>query len=320
MKDARRLEERAREALLATPIFARFDPAQKLDLIALYQDAGLVVAMTGDGVNDAPALKKADIGVAMGRRGTEVAREAADMVLRDDSFASIVTAVRQGRAIFGNIRKFVLYMLSGNTGEIFAVSAVAIMSAPLPLLPLQILYINIVSDVFPALALGVGESREDVMKRPPRDPGERIITGRLWLAIAAYGVLIGGSILAVFRAAFLMGLSQSEAVTVSFLAFGFARLWHVLNMREAGTTIVDNEVVSNPYAWAAVAIGVALMLAAAYVPLFNTVLDTAPPGPEAWGLILGGSLIPLVVGQIFKSRGVRALLPARLADERRRLS
>jgi Ca2+-transporting ATPase len=315
MKDVEEMSDEDKRELMKTPIFARFDPAQKLDLIELYKDAGLVVAMTGDGVNDAPALKKADIGVAMGQRGTEVAREAADMVLRDDSFASIVTAVRQGRAIFGNIRKFVLYMLSGNAGEIFAVALAALLGVPLPLLPLQILYINIVSDVFPALALGVGETREDVMKRPPRDPGEHILTRDYWVAIAAYGVLIGGAILAVFWYAFQLNLSQSEAVTVSFLAFGFARLWHVLNMRDPGTTILDNAIVSNPYVWGAVVLGIALMLAAAYVPLFNTVLETTPPSGQMWLLILAGSLVPLLVGQFFKLDAVRRLVPARLGGE-----
>ncbi|HKK36482.1 MAG TPA: cation-transporting P-type ATPase [Paracoccaceae bacterium] len=308
MKEPSEMDDAARERLLAAPILARVAPAQKLALVDLHQEAGRVVAMTGDGVNDAPALEKADIGVAMGRRGTEVAREAADMVLRDDSFASIAAAVREGRTIFGNIRKFVLYMLSGNAGEIFAVSLVALMNAPLPLLPLQILYINIVSDVFPALALGVGESRADVMRRPPRDPSEPILTRRLWAAIGGYGALIGGSVLVVFWAAFQLGLPQREAVTVSFLAFGFARLWHVLNMRDPGTTPFDNEVLANRHVWAAVALGVALMLAAAYVPFMRTLLNTAAPGPAGWLLIAAGSLAPLVIGQALKTRPARDAL------------
>ncbi|MFO7854969.1 MAG: cation-transporting P-type ATPase [Paracoccaceae bacterium] len=308
MEDPSEMSDEARDRLLATPILARVAPAQKLALVELHQTGGRVVAMTGDGVNDAPALEKADIGVAMGRRGTEVAREAADMVLRDDSFASIAAAVREGRTIFGNIRKFVLYMLSGNAGEIFAVSLVALMNAPLPLLPLQILYINIVSDVFPALALGVGESRADVMRRPPRDPSEPILTRRLWAAIGGYGALIGGSVLVVFWAAFQIGLPQREAVTVSFLAFGFARLWHVLNMRDPGTSLLDNEVIANRYVWAAVGLGVALMLAAAYVPFMRTLLNTAAPSQAGWLLIAAGSLAPLVVGQLLKARPARDAL------------
>jgi Ca2+-transporting ATPase len=296
-------DERAR--LLSTPIFARVDPEQKLDLIRLDQDAGRVVAMTGDGVNDAPALEKADIGVAMGRRGTEVAREAADMILRDDSFASIVAAIRQGRTIFGNIRKFVIYMLSGNTGEIFAVSVVALMNAPLPLLPLQILYINIVSDVFPALALGVGESRADVMKRPPRDPHEPILTRRHWSAIGGYGAVIGLSVLAVFWLAFRMGMSAEEAVTISFLAFGFARLWHVFNMRDADAPVLRNEVTTNPYVWVALGVGIALLLGAVWLPGLGGVLSLVAPSAAGWALIAAGSLVPLVAGQIAKAPALR---------------
>ncbi len=308
MPGAEDLSEEERRRLLKTPVFARFSPAQKLDLIQIYQDAGYVVAMTGDGVNDAPALKKADIGVAMGQRGTEVARDAADMVLLDDSFATIVAAVRQGRSIFGNIRRFVLYMLSGNTGEIFAVSLVAFLNAPLPLLPLQILYINIVSDVFPALALGVGESSGDVMKRPPRDPREPILTRRIWGVIGGYGALIGGSVLAVFFYAFELGMSTYEAVTVSFLTFGFARLWHVFNMRDASSPVFRNEITTNRYVWLAVGIGVALMLAAVYLPVLGPVLGTVPPDAEGWALIAGGSLAPLIVAQVLKLPGLRRLI------------
>jgi len=311
MKSAEELSKKEKRRLLKTTIFARFDPEQKLDLIQIYQDAGKIVAMTGDGVNDAPALKKADIGVAMGQRGTEVAREAADMVLQDDSFASIVTAVRQGRTIFGNIRKFVIYMLSGNTGEIFAVSLVALLNAPLPLLPLQILYINIVSDVLPALALAVNESRGDVMKNPPRDPKEPILTRYLWGVIGAYGALIALSVLAVFWYAFQIGLDAEEAVTISFLTFGFARLWHVFNMRDPDSPIIHNEVTTNKYVWIAVATGVLLMLAAAYLPVLSPVLNTVAPSGEAWLLIVVGSLIPLIVGQIIKLGPIRRLLPGR---------
>jgi Ca2+-transporting ATPase len=309
MKPARELSKTDKRRILSTAIFARFDPEQKLDLIQVYQDDGQVVAMTGDGVNDAPALKKANIGVAMGRRGTEVAREAADMVLRDDSFASIVEAIRQGRTIFGNIRKFVIYMLSGNTGEIFAVSLVALLNAPLPLLPLQILYINIVSDVFPALALGMGGNMADVMKRPPRDPKEPILTRYHWGVIGGYGAVIGLSVLAVFWLAFQLDLGAEEAVTISFLTFAFARLWHVFNMRDPDAPFFRNEVTTNKYVWVALAIGVALTLAAAYLPGLSPVLGTVAPSGEGWLLIAVGSLVPLVIGQIVKLPLVRRLLP-----------
>src|SRR5690606_32746624 len=162
--DGREVLGRDLTAVLAEPagalrdvaVFARVSPEQKLQLVEAYQRAGSVVGMTGDGVNDAPALKKADIGIAMGRRGTEAAREAADIVLGDDSFQTIVEAIAQGRTIFENIRRFIVYLLSGNLGEILAVGAASLLGAPLPLLPLQILFINLLFDVFPALALGVG--------------------------------------------------------------------------------------------------------------------------------------------------------------------
>ena len=314
MKPTKDLSKKDKRHILKTPIFARFDPEQKLDLIEVYQDHDKVVAMTGDGVNDAPALKKANIGVAMGQRGTEVAREAADMVLRDDSFASIVEAIRQGRTIFGNIRKFVIFMLSGNTGQIFAVSVVAFLNAPLPLLPLQILYINIVSDVFPALALGVGEDRADVMKRPPRDPKEPILTRFHWGVIGGYGVLIGLSVLGVFWLAFELNLGADEAVTISFLTFAFARLWHVFNMRDPEAPFFRNEVTTNRYVWIAIGIGVVLTLAAAYLPVLSDVLGTVPPSGEGWLLIAAGSLVPLIVGQVAKLGFVRRLLPGGKGD------
>jgi len=295
--------EEARRRALAAPIFCRVDPQQKLDLIDLYQRTGAVVAMTGDGVNDAPALKKADIGVAMGRRGTQVAREAADMVLLDDAFASITAAIEQGRVIFRNIRRFIVYLLSGNAGEILAVALASIVAAPLPLLPLQILFINIISDVFPALALGVGEQRGDVMNRPPRPSDEPILTRAGWLAIGGYGVLIAASVLTVFGLALAwLQLEARDAVTISFLAFAFARLLHVFNMRDVGSHPLINDVTANPFVWGALGIGVLLIAGGLFVPLLADLLQITPPSPAGWGLIAAGAIAPLVVGQLLKLR------------------
>jgi P-type Ca2+ transporter type 2C len=311
LKPVDQMSAAEREAALRAPIFARVDPAQKLDLIELHQRAGARVAMTGDGVNDAPALKKADIGIAMGQRGTQVAKEAADIVLKDDSFATIVTAIAQGRAIFDNIRRFIVYMLSGNTGEIFAVSTVALLNAPLLLLPLQILYINLVCDVFPALALGVGKA-DGNMAEPPRDPKEPILTRRHWLMIGGYGLLIGATVLAVFATALVvLDMPERRAVTVAFLTFAFARLWHVFNMRDPGSDLLRNTVTTNPWAWAAIAAGALMLFAALYLPLLARVLSTVEPGPQGWALVALGSLLPLLVGQALKGRRPRRLLPTR---------
>jgi len=289
-----------RQRALRAAIFARVSPAQKLQLIDLHQADGAIVAMTGDGVNDAPALRSADIGVAMGERGTEVAREAADMVLQDDEFSTIVAAVEQGRVIFSNIRKFVVYLLSGNVGEILAVGAAAAAGLPLPLLPLQILYINLVNDVFPALALGVGKGSGNELQRPPRDPGEAVITRYGWGVIAGYGVVIAATVLGVFvYALYETGMEQTQAVTVSFLTLSGSRLLHVFNMRGPESGFVRNEVTRNSSVWGALGLCLALLLLAVYVPVLADVLGVAAPGPAQWLLVGVGSVIPLLVGQVY---------------------
>jgi Ca2+-transporting ATPase len=298
------LSEADRQQVLQAPIFARVSPEQKLDLIAVYQEAGHAVAMTGDGVNDAPALKKADIGVAMGRRGTQVAKEAADMVLQDDRFSSIVAAVEQGRVIFDNIRKFVLYLLSCNISEIAVISLASLVNAPLPIRPLQILFLNLVTDVFPALALGVGEGEATIMKRLPRDPQEPILTRRHWLEMGGFSALITAAVLGAMALALAgLGMEQDRAVTISFLTLAFAQLWHVFNMRDQGSSFSGNEVIRNPWIWGALALCTALLVAAVYMPSLNTLLKVEDPGLVGWGLILGASLLPWLVGQIFRSWG-----------------
>jgi Ca2+-transporting ATPase len=281
------------------PIFARVSPEQKLNLVALHQHHGSIVAMTGDGVNDAPALKKADIGVAMGQRGTQVAREAADMVLQDDAFATIVAAVEEGRAIFQNIRKFTFYLLSGNIGEILAVAAVSLTQAPLPILPLQILFLNAVNDVFPALALGVGEGSPTLMQHPPRDPEELVLTQGHWLVIIGYGVVIATAMLGIFTLCLkVWPMSEEKAVTIAFLSLAFGRLWHVFNMRDQGSQLLRNEITTNPYIWGALLICTMLLLFAVYFPPLALVLQVQNPGLFGWGLIAVTSLLPLIVGQI----------------------
>lgn len=299
LKPLDELTSQQQQQLQQTSIFARVSPEQKLNLVALHQADGAIVAMTGDGVNDAPALEKADIGVAMGQRGTQVAQEAADMVLQDDAFSTIVAAVAQGRAIFRNIRQFTLYLLSGNTGEIIAVALASLFNAPLPLLPLQILYINAVNDVFPALALGLGEGNPVMMQRPPRKGDEPVLTQSHWIAIVLYGLLIAGSTLGAFAIALqVWQLDDTQAVTISFMTLAFARLWHVFNMRSKGSSLLNNEVVQNPYVWGALVICTFILLGAVYIPGLSDALGTTGLSWRAWGLVMGSSLIPLIVGQI----------------------
>jgi Ca2+-transporting ATPase len=295
------LSEQERKRTLGTSIFARVSPKQKLDLIAAHQATGAVVAMTGDGVNDAPALKKADIGVAMGKRGTQVAREAADMVLRDDAFSTIIVAIEQGRVILQNIRKFVLYLLSCNISEILVVALASVINAPLPVRPLQILFLNLVTDVFPALALGVGEGDPSIMDRPPRDPEEPIMTRQHWLAVGGYGLAITVSVLGSLALALTwLNMPEDRAVTVSFLTLACAQLWHVFNMRERGTDLVRNDITRNPYVWGALALCAILLLASVYVPVLADVLSIADPGMDGWALVLGMSLVPWGIGQALK--------------------
>lgn len=297
IKSPAQMDEQERQRIRQSAILARFSPAQKLDLIALHQEAGAVVAMTGDGVNDAPAMKKADIGVSMGRRGTQVAKEAADMVLKDDAFGTIVTAIEQGRVIFENIRRFVVYLLSCNISEIMVVSLAALASAPLPLRPLQILFLNLVTDVFPALALGVGEGDQNIMRRPPRDPQESIVTQRHWWEIALYGMVITASVLAAFALAYAwLDANDARAVTIAFLTLAFAQLWHVFNMREAGSPVLRNEITANRFVWGALALCIGLLLAAVYLPVLSGVLSTVDPGWQGWLLVASASLVPVLVG------------------------
>ncbi len=304
LHDIDRLDDRERAELINTAVFARVSPSEKLQLISLHQGNGSIVAMTGDGVNDAPALKKADIGVAMGQRGTQVAREAADMILKDDAFATIVTAVEQGRVIFGNIRKFVLYLLSGNVAEIFAVAAASLADIPLPLLPLQILFLNFVLDVFPALALGVGEGYPNIMQRPPRDPEEPVLARSHWIFIGGFGALIAVSSLGGLGAAIIiLGMSAADAVTVSFLALAFGRLWHVFNMRSPRSHILYNEITRNKWVLGALALCSALLVLAVHIPGFSGVLGLAPPGIDGWIVALLLSLLPVTIGQVLKAFG-----------------
>ncbi len=301
IKSPENLSEDEKKELMNTSIFARCSPEQKLDLINLYQESGAIVAMTGDGINDAPALKKSDIGIAMGKQGTQVAQEAAHMVLLDDALSTVVTAIEYGRVIFDNIRKFVLYLLSGNVGEILAVGVAAAANWPLPLLPLQILYLNMINDVFPALALGIGKGHGHELEHPPRESDEPILTKYHWGMIGGYGVVIAATILiSFFLAQDYLGMGPDEAVTISFLTLSVSRLFHAFNMRDRTTTFFRNEIVNNPWIWGAIVLSFGLLFLAVNVPFLANVLKVVQPGIDGWLFVIVLSLIPLVFGQLWK--------------------
>jgi Ca2+-transporting ATPase len=297
--DLARLASADRGEVLQASIFARVSPAQKLELVRAYQAAGEIVAMTGDGVNDAPALRQADIGVAMGVRGTDVAREAAAMVLLDDSFPTIVAAVREGRVIFRNIRQFTAYLLSCNLSEILVVGLAILSTLALPILPLQILYLNLVTDVFPAFALAMGEGEGNVMTRPPRDPSEPILGPLQYAAIVAHGIALSAGAFGALALAHLgLGLDDKSVVTVTFLTLAFAQIWHVFSMRDPQSGLLRNEVTRNPWVWGSILLCSALLVLPAYLPPFARVLHLVQPSPDMWIVILGMSLLPLPVGQV----------------------
>lgn len=287
------------DELLEARVFSRVTPEQKLKLIELHQQQGQVVAMTGDGINDAPALRKADIGVAMGIRGTAVAREASEMVLQDDNFGTIVAAVAHGRAIFENIRKFVVYLLSCNTSEILVVSLATFAGAPLPLLPLQILFLNLVTDVFPALALGVGPGRPGIMRQRPRPSAERILSRRYWVEIGLYGLVMAAATLGAMAAAITwLGFDVQHGITVAFSTLALAQMWHVFNMRGDIGRVFDNEITRNPWIWLALGLCLVLILAAIYLPVLSDVLRLRDPGLAGWAVILAASFVPLVAAPL----------------------
>jgi Ca2+-transporting ATPase len=282
-------------------VFARVDPGQKLKIVEFYQDSGMITGMTGDGVNDAPALKKADIGIAMGKRGTQVAKEVADMVLKDDSFPSIVEAIREGRIIFGNIRRFVVYQLSYHFSEIVVIAAVMLMLYELPLLPLQLLFLNILLDVFPALALGVGRGRDGVMKVPPKEPEEPIITRKGWLVMGLYGLFMAASASgAYFYAYYQWEADSGFCNNVALFTLSFGQLLNVFNMRDHDENFFINQVTVNKYVWMALALCFAALMAAYFVPGLSEILSLQKMDAKFWLLSGVGALASFGVIQILK--------------------
>jgi Ca2+-transporting ATPase len=258
----------------AIRVYARVDPEQKIRIVEVLQRRGEFVAMTGDGVNDAPALKRADIGVAMGKIGTDVAREAASLVLLDDNFATIVAAVRQGRRIYDNIRKFVKYTMTSNSGEIWTLFLAPFMGLPIPLLPIHILWVNLVTDGLPGLALAAEPAEKGLMRRPPRHPQESIFAHGMWQHIVWVGLLMGG--VSLFTQAWAIEHGSANWQAMVFTVLTLSQMGHVLAIRSERESLFRQGVLSNKALLYAVLLTFVLQMAVLYVPALNPVFKTAP--------------------------------------------
>ena len=253
-------------------VYARVNPEQKVRIVKALQANGEFVAMTGDGVNDAPALKRASIGVAMGQKGTDVAREAADMVLLDDNFSTIVQTVRYGRRIFDNIRKFIKDTMSSNSGEIWTLFLAPFLGLPIPLLPIHILWINLVTDGLPGLAFSAEPAEPDIMSRPPRPPEESIFSHGMWQHIVWVGLLVGGICIASQAWAISRGVEYWQ--TVVFTVLTISQLFHSMAVRSDRASLFSIGILTNPAMLGAVLLTIGLQMAVIYVPVFNEVFHT----------------------------------------------
>lgn len=300
--DMKDMSDEELSALLQQDIlFARTVPEDKFRIVKILQSQGHLTAMTGDGVNDAPALKQADIGIAMGIRGTDVARGAADMVLSDDNFASIVAAIEEGRRQYANIRKFVRYMLSSNIGEMIAIFANILMGGPLILLPVQILWMNLVTDGVTALALGAEKAEKDVMSQPPRSISEPILDRDGFKMIAALSAYIGFTTLVLYQFYMQGGVdSWATANCMAFTAMVVMEKVNVLNFRNAHGTVGSMGWFSNPWLIMAIAAMLTLQIAAVYVPGLQHALQTVPLGVADWGIIILVALPVFLIPEILK--------------------
>lgn len=278
-------------------VVARVSPAHKTKIVSALKEKGHIVAMTGDGVNDAPSLKKADIGVAMGITGTDVAKEAADMVLTDDNFASIVKAVQEGRHIFDNIVKFIYFLLCCNVGEIFVLFFAILLNLPRPLIPIQILWINLVTDGFPALALGVDPEEEGIMERNPRDPEESIFSKGRGRRIIEMGITMSIIVLAGF---FFFGEGTDHARTFAFSSLVFVQLFHTFNARSEDKSIFEVGIFSNMWLVGAILLSVGLHVMVVYTPVLQPLFGTVALKGTDWIVILLLGSIILIMGEVRK--------------------
>lgn len=296
-------EEKLKSVVNGITVYARVSPEHKLRIVQALKHHDHVVAMTGDGVNDAPALKRADIGAAMGISGTEVAKEASDMVLQDDNFATIVKAVEEGRTIYNNIRSSVQYLLSCNTGEIVAIFSALLLGLGSPLSPIQILWLNLVTDGPPALALGLESPQKGIMNRPPRKPKEGLFSEGVGVRILWQGMLIGLLSLAAYWLALHWGRTLEEAHTMAFVTMAMSQLVHSFNVRSMQLSLFTIGIGTNRSLIYAFLVSTAALFVVIFTPFLRGVFETVMLRPSDWGVILSLSVVPLVLVEISKLAG-----------------
>lgn len=296
-------------------VFARVSPEHKVKIVNAFRDNGNVVSMTGDGVNDAPSLKAADIGVSMGITGTDVAKSASDMILTDDNFSTIEHAIEEGRNIYKNIKKTILFLLSCNFGEIIAIFLAVLFKWPTPLIPIHILWVNLITDSFPALALGVDPGDPDVMKEKPRDPKESIFQGYK-LSLFINGLIIGGLTLFAFVYGIrnFMGITDFNQIipsdipgnalihaqTMAFIVLSFSQLVHSLNLRSFEKSIFKKGLFTNKYLIGAILLGIVLQAIIVSVPFLEEIFNVSSLNITDWSIVLGLSIVPLIINEIVK--------------------